>query len=291
MSNKLSDNLLSHDRKHLFLEAYYFKQWVNFQMEHHSHDRVEFMYVLEGKCCVKISEIVENLRKGDFILLDAGVSHALDVSSQIPCRMLNLELVFRKSDSSVPTLQEASNEVDSLKSLLKSGSPYYVFKDEGNIYTIIRNIINESDQRQDGYKIIVQQLLCELFIKTSRLYCLDNFSLSSQGVYADKTIRFLYQNYDRAIDISTIAAEVNIHPSYLQRVFKSQTGKTVFGYLQGIRIEKSRMFLRNSDMSVNEIAYHTGFNDPKYFAACFKKETQTTPSDFRKQTKHRVENF
>ncbi len=289
MGNSLYENLNSGKDKHLHIVAYYFKEWKGYYMDVHRHDQIEFMYVLSGDCSINTVNDTVKLKKGEFIFLDANFPHNLIVTPGKSCRMLNLEMVFQKSDSNNPTLSEVAEIVPLLKQLMNSKTPYIVLKDTGNIFPVIKNIITENDEKREGFGVLTDQLLTELFIKTARLCYLDKNQTSQQSLYTEKTIRFLHHNYDRKLNIIDIANYININPSYLQRIFKKQTGKTIVEFVLLIRIEKAKMFLSQNDLPISEIAYLTGFEDSKYFSVCFKKNTGTTPSSHRKKSKHWIE--
>ena len=80
--------------------AYYFREWHGYSMKPHYHDRVEIMYVIAGSALVEVMKTRLVMDKGDFILIDAGVSHRLEVAKT--CRMLNIEFVFRERTTCCP---------------------------------------------------------------------------------------------------------------------------------------------------------------------------------------------
>ena len=53
-------------------------------------------------------------------------------------------------------------------------------------------------------------------------------------------------------------------------------------YLQHVRIEKAKVLLRESHMSIEAIARQVGYNDIRYFKQLFKNETNVTPKEYRK---------
>ncbi len=69
---------------------------------------------------------------------------------------------------------------------------------------------------------------------------------------------------------------------YLNRVFKQATGKTIFNYLNELRIIKAKQFLENGLHSISDVAEMTGFNDVYYFSKVFKKYAGTTPGKYSK---------
>ena len=82
--------------------AYYYKQWMNYEMPYHQHDSTEIMYMISGVCRIDVkagdTEKSVILKKGEFMVLDAGVPHRLIVDQAASCRMLNVEFGFMESE-------------------------------------------------------------------------------------------------------------------------------------------------------------------------------------------------
>lgn len=74
---------------------------------------------------------------------------------------------------------------------------------------------------------------------------------------------------------------------YLYKKILSLTGKTPVEFIRIIRIRRAADLLAKSQLTVSEIAYQVGFNNPKYFTKLFKEEYQTLPTEYRK--KHAVQ--
>ena len=92
-----------------------------------------------------------------------------------------------------------------------------------------------------------------------------------------------YTNRDLSLDV--VAKQVGISPSYLSRLFKEEMGMSFVDYLKQIRIEKAKYLLINSDISVKDIGYQTGFYSMQNFYRVFKKFTYATPGNYRQLNK------
>ncbi len=68
----------------------------------------------------------------------------------------------------------------------------------------------------------------------------------------------------------------------LYRKIKALTGKSGTAYIRSFRLSQAKELIINSDKTVKEIAYETGFSDPSYFHRSFVKEFSQKPTDFRK---------
>ena len=81
----------------------------------------------------------------------------------------------------------------------------------------------------------------------------------------------------------TLANELHITKTQLNRKFKAVTGCTVSDEILLRRIEMAKRLLDNENLLVGEIASSCGIDDISYFGAVFKKVTGMTPSQYRKR--------
>lgn len=86
---------------------------------------------------------------------------------------------------------------------------------------------------------------------------------------------------DSDFNLDCLAAEAKLSKSTMNRKLKAMTGLTPMDFVKNIRLRSACRLLRQADMTVSEVAYAVGFNDPKYFAKCFKEEYGQTPRQFQ----------
>ncbi|MDL2223342.1 helix-turn-helix domain-containing protein [Bacteroidales bacterium OttesenSCG-928-M11] len=91
----------------------------------------------------------------------------------------------------------------------------------------------------------------------------------------------LSQNITKEHSITYYAEQLRISPNHLNKVVKTVTGKTAIQLLNEIRLELAREYLTNSELSISEVAYQLGFEDPSYFSRYFKKGTGISPSEWK----------
>lgn len=63
----------------------------------------------------------------------------------------------------------------------------------------------------------------------------------------------------------------------------SVTGKSPLEFIRDMRMQKAAMLLEKTDMTIAEVAYEVGFNNPKNFSKSFKAIFQVLPSAYRLQ--------
>ena len=87
-----------------------------------------------------------------------------------------------------------------------------------------------------------------------------------------------------SLSLKVISENLNVHPSYLSREFSKYFDDLSFGdYIRKLRIEKATTLLTESQYSLAEIAYITGFSDQSHFNRIFKKNIGITPSQYRRK--------
>ncbi|WP_218058777.1 helix-turn-helix domain-containing protein [Gilliamella sp. App2-1] len=74
-----------------------------------------------------------------------------------------------------------------------------------------------------------------------------------------------------------------ISPNYLSHLFQSEGKIGLNEYLNHIRLEYAKLLLKDYDLNIKEIALASGFKDSNYFCRIFKKKTERTPTEYRRQ--------
>lgn len=84
--------------------------------------------------------------------------------------------------------------------------------------------------------------------------------------------------------VKDYAIAQNLHENYLNNVIKSKTGKSVSNWITDKLIIEAKSLLKNSNLSIKEIAFKLGFLETSHFSNYFKKNIKTTPEKYRKST-------
>lgn len=87
------------------------------------------------------------------------------------------------------------------------------------------------------------------------------------------------------LSVNVLANWLGCHPDYLSKLFHQECGERLNSYITGKRMLLARQTLRESQLSVAQIAHASGFQDPAYFSRSFKKHVGVTPLQYRKQAR------
>lgn len=102
---------------------------------------------------------------------------------------------------------------------------------------------------------------------------------------SSRTVRlvkqFVQENYASEISLEVLSKVTYLHPNYLSKIFKRETGENISDYILSYRIEQAKRLLMDPGLKIYEVAERSGFHTSKYFAALFKAEVGVTPSQYR----------
>ena len=98
------------------------------------------------------------------------------------------------------------------------------------------------------------------------------------SVYIENALKYIQYNYSHSIDITSIADSIGISRSHLYRAFIKHLGISPNDYITRFRINRACSLLRNSDLTISNIANSVGYDDPLYFSRVFKKVKGVSPS-------------
>lgn len=121
------------------------------------------------------------------------------------------------------------------------------------------------------------------FVLRSLREQMENSSEKQTGL-VDKVQKYIEENLNDKLSMQTIAAHVNLHPAYLSRVYRAETGNNLSEYIHRYRMELASYLLRSSDKKIYEISQMVGYQAVPHFIKRFKAFSNMTPQEFRDRT-------
>ena len=105
--------------------------------------------------------------------------------------------------------------------------------------------------------------------------------------FVEKVMEYMEANMDNSeLTIDDFAAAMALSRTVFYRKLKAITGLSPVDFVKDMRVKRAVQLIGRGGMTLSQIAFMTGFNDPKYFSKCFKRQMGMTPSDY----KDRLEN-
>ncbi len=148
------------------------------------------------------------------------------------------------------------------------------------VFEILNQILLSEDHSTDP-EIILAYL--NLLLSELNIAYFKNEPLDIQNTHLSKFVEFklmVEAHLTEQPSINTIAEKLDLSTNSLYRLVKEYSGTSPKDFFTNRLMIEAQRKLRYSDISVKELAYELGFNDPDYFSRLFKKNTGKSVSDF-----------
>lgn len=96
-----------------------------------------------------------------------------------------------------------------------------------------------------------------------------------------RAIDYIEENFREELHLADVARQAYLSPAYFSHVFRETTSTCFARYLQRRRIREAKKLLRQTDRSVTEIAFESGFNNLSHFNRVFRRLVGASPSQYR----------
>lgn len=225
---------------------------------------------------------------GLFLAADAQ-SEAPDIQSlrslHEPPTLLHLfeinqwDAIEEKLDAIMDELKEAKKQslehTEEVRHYLEATFYYIAHKNNKLLGEIIgpdqsRRLFHSADALREWALDIVRRLREYVDIEQK-----DSRSVLIREVhdFADRNIGY--------VSLQSIADHVKLHPVYLSKIYKSETGKSISNYLLQLKMEKATHLLLHTPLKIYEISSMLGYSSAHYFIKLFKDYRQMTPQEYR----------
>ena len=262
------------------------------------------MYQAGGSACEPLSDetlllvddnkdmrtYIRSLLEKDYLILEAA--NGVEALQLIRSRKVDLII----SDLLMPGMDgiELSRQVK--ENLSTSHIPF-----------LMLTAVNSLEKEKISYSIGVDEYLCKPFdaevlkvrvrnILNLRRRYKERFAVSADmgelglqedsrdKMFMQRAIDFMKQNYaDAEYDLERFVHDMGYSKTLVNQKLQDLTGQSIGQFMKTYRLNVSRQLLvgEGLDMNISEIAYAVGFNDPKYFTKCFKRQFGMLPSALR----------
>ncbi len=100
--------------------------------------------------------------------------------------------------------------------------------------------------------------------------------------YINRAKKIIIDNLERQVTVKEISEKLGVSIYILQKNFKQVKGTTVYDYIRRMKINNSKILLKETSDSIIEISHKTGYENPSKFSAAFKNITGYTPTEYRR---------
>lgn len=261
--------------------------WFNDQPENydpHWHSALEIIVPMESWYNVIACEQTFHVVPGDILLIPPGELHALMAPEA------GKRFIFLFDLSSLNGMRGFSSILSILSKplhLTRTAHPN-IYDD---IYQLLMQIKKEYFSKNEFAELTIYSLLLDMFVRLGTNHLVEinlfpNMRVYKQKEYMDKfntVIEYIDTHYMEDLNIDDIAASVGFSKYHFSRLFKQYTNYTFCNYVTRRRIKVAEEFLAQPDLSITEVALHSGFPSISTFNRLFKQLKGCTPSEFREK--------
>ena len=246
---------------------------------YHYHESIEMLYCVEGELKVTLFSKSIILKRGDFIYIAPNTPHATNSHSEA-----NEHICLKFIPSTIHVASSRKLPPEDYFISLVSNYEYFPHNDADFEYIkklffdCYENYSHENYFKRLHLNGCIMLLMSYVFDHTAKF--LDKESLSSVPHVFLEVLDYIEKNY-ATIKLEDAANFCSLSYSYFSRTFKSIFGISFANYVIKKRIEKSLLFIADSNLSLNDIALECGFANLSHFIKCFNEEKGMTPKKLR----------
>ena len=231
-----------------------------------------------------------------------GFGHVLHVSKQVKFSTFDPLLTPSQQQLLLNSLE--SLNMDAFMQILQPLRHHYFEQEDVRVHltSIVAQIrrfmlsyhLEENESLEEDYyrlyRIIIEhpilfKLLEEITQFTSAIMkAVYTIQQQQSTSYVAQAKNYIEKNYGtNDMSLQNVARTLGINANYLSTLFSKEEGISLSKYLQNVGMNKSKVLLQSSPYTIQEIAYHCGYEDANYFSKWFKKVMGITPKQYRQQ--------
>lgn len=260
---------------------------TDFFMNYHRHDTMEFMYAVDDSfgCRFILEDKVLHrviTRPHGCLVINNAVKHCLVIDHKV--QIFNIEFEFQEDPEGAYPLSELYEKIPGFRRLADGNEDYLIFPNCTEILTSLRALLDgivRHNNKMDSVQAFQQSLYVATFFTELTLKYQQEGLTQQQGQYIKAVKSYIDENLSEDLTIAGIADKVNLHPNYLERLFKKAEGEPLLNYVNHQRILKAAYLLRSTNWAIEDVAYEVGFNNRQHFSKMFNRFLKMTPREYR----------
>jgi len=272
--------------------AFFYELPADFDYDGEKHDGWEFVYVERGRVTAGADDATYILKNGEMVCHKPMEFHRLKpcqgpASVIIFCFLCDSPQMqyFSRKILSITTRQKQflDHIAETAKDFLQPKHPLEIARDGS-----MEMAENATEIQAQTIKNAIELLILSLLTaeSTKRETRIADYAQWQERKTLTRDIEvYLQENLEKPLNLAGISQQFSYSLSSIKRIFKAETGNSVMEYLTRLRMQKAEKLLRETNLSVSEIALETGYANVYYFSNAFNKYAGMRPSKYRGEVK------
>lgn len=261
---------------------FFYKHW-------HYHDDYELVYVHKSSGIRHVGDNITIFKEGDLVLLGSrlphiwlnNTEHNKDGSEvKAAATIIHIQKRFVQNGFfDLPSMKM-------LKELFLNSQRGICFKKFNNIEKIIKSL---EPTRGANRVIATLDLFSKLSVHPDQEFLASPNYIQIKNIQNHdrlmKVYEYIAKNFREEITLNDLAEIAHMTPQAFCSFFKKKTGKTIFTYINDLKIGYSCKMLMETGLNISQIASESGFNSVTFFNRKFRKQMNVTPKEYRNKFK------
>ena len=248
----------------------------------HIHPEYELVFIKNGKGQLHIDSSKTDYSDGVLVFLAGDIPHA-DFGNRE--NEDNEEIVIQFNKEFLDEKLKVFPEFSRINTLIRNSRHVLVFKPEikQKLESKFRIFKTLNDQ---GKLINLLDILHQLSLETEyqmlrKHNSWENFK-RDDIIRLEQVFEYINNKYAQHITVEEIAAQLGLTANSFCRFFKKMTQKRFIGFVNEFRVQKAVELLNESNYTISDVMFKSGYNDASYFTRQFKKHQGMTPTEYTK---------
>lgn len=243
---------------------------------YHRNKHVELHYVAKGRFTLKVNQTLITLEEGDVCIINPHCYH----SDIIGPEMGDLELyIIGINEEALRDQKEMIKNYPIFNRAFKSGnkSEYLLMRKASELEPFIRAL--EKNIKTLSFREDLSAFLAVLFEHEYTLFL--EVETSRNTMLFEELQNFIHRNY-RTVSLDDLEFYFNFSKDHMSRIIKEESGLTFNKYVQKIRVDHAKEYLKNTNLTIKDIMYKVGYKNETHFYRIFKEQVGLNPNQYRK---------
>lgn len=251
----------------------------------HWHEQIEILYFKSGSALIECNSNPIYVKAGELVIVNSNDLHrgiCLSNNLSYYCIILDTSILYSKRIDICDT-----------KYITPIVRNYIVFKnkiaDDDALKACMDTFIQEYSDKALGYELALKFCLYQFFtilLRNYSAYTMNSLQYNKRTKNLEvfnPILQYIESHFNEDLTIGMLSRIANMSKYYFCHSFKELTGKTFTEYLNIIRINKSELMLKSTNMNVTEVATACGYNALNYYSRLYKKYKSIPPSKVRRK--------
>jgi AraC-like DNA-binding protein len=196
--------------------------------------------------------------------------------------------VIEFEESAIPA---KGPEAAAILQILDSTQPHYALPmasgdHVSKVFELLRFMVNEYDDQAANFELALKHYLIALLIELSRKSTEKSQPLPNSDSMLEGFFKLIELHFQKQHEVSFYSQKLGATSKSLTMRALRAYGKSARAFIQDRLVLECRRMLAYSNLSVAEVGYELGFEDPNYFTRFFREHVGMAPGEFRSKVRH-----